>query len=93
MGSNHTCPSNYLTFLAVCTHPASHGYLIDTLQHAVHNMIMEVSKPIETPPPKVSSKLSAAKAVSWRVIGTFDTLVLSWLVITFVGPLFGHEGN
>jgi hypothetical protein len=43
--------------------------------------------------PKFSSKRSAAKAVSWRVIGTFDTLVLSWLVITFVGPLLGHEGN
>jgi hypothetical protein len=56
-------------------------------------MIMEVIKPIETLPPKVSSKRSAAKAVSWRIIGMFDTLVLSWPVITFVGPLFGHEGN
>jgi hypothetical protein len=39
------------------------------------------------PPPKVSAKRSAAKAVSWRIIGTFDTLVLSWLVITYLGPL------
>lgn len=31
--------------------------------------------------------------MSWRIIGTFDTLVLSWLVITYIGPLFGHEGN
>ena len=31
--------------------------------------------------------------MSWRAIGTFDTLVLSWLVITYIGPLFGHEGN
>ena len=31
--------------------------------------------------------------MSWRVIGTFDTLVLSWLVITYIGHLFGHEGN
>jgi uncharacterized membrane protein len=54
---------------------------------------MEASPPIENPPPKVSSKRSAAKAVSWRFIGTFDTLVLSWLVITFLGPLFGHAGN
>lgn len=54
---------------------------------------MDVSSALKTPPPKVSSKRSAAKAVSWRVIGTFDTLVLSWLVITFLGPLFGHEGN
>jgi uncharacterized membrane protein len=43
--------------------------------------------------PKVSSKRSAAKAVSWRIIGTFDTLVLSWFVITYVAPLFGHGGN
>ncbi|WP_106354235.1 DUF2061 domain-containing protein [Yoonia maritima] len=54
---------------------------------------MDISSAIETPPPKVSSKRSAAKAVSWRVIGTFDTLVLSWLVITYIGPLFGHGGN
>ncbi|PVA08617.1 hypothetical protein DC366_18265 [Pelagivirga sediminicola] len=32
-------------------------------------------------------------AVSWRIIGTFDTLVLSWLVITYIGPLFGHLGT
>jgi uncharacterized membrane protein len=54
---------------------------------------MEISSAIETPPPKVSAKRSAAKAVSWRVIGTFDTLVLSWLVITYIGPLFGHGEN
>lgn len=29
----------------------------------------------------------------WRIIGTFDTLVLSWLVITYIGPLFGHQGS
>jgi uncharacterized membrane protein len=27
------------------------------------------------------------------MIGTFDTLVLSWLVITYIGPLFGHGRN
>jgi uncharacterized membrane protein len=31
--------------------------------------------------------------VSWRIIGTLDTLVLSWIVITFIGPLFGREAN
>jgi hypothetical protein len=41
----------------------------------------DVCPELETPPSKVSSKRSAAKAVSWRVIGTFDTLVLSWLAI------------
>ncbi len=47
----------------------------------------------KTPPLKVLAKRSATKAVSWRIIGTLDTLVLSWLVITYIGPLFGHEGN
>ncbi len=54
---------------------------------------MENNLAPEAPRPKVSAKRSAAKAVSWRIIGTFDTLVLSWLVITYIGPLFGHEGN
>lgn len=40
---------------------------------------------------KVSAWRSAAKAVSWRVIGTLDTLVLSYLLITVLGPLFGFE--
>lgn len=43
--------------------------------------------------PKVSTKRAMAKAVSWRIVGTFDTLVLSWLVITYIGPLFGHDGS
>ena len=54
---------------------------------------MEETPEIKIPPTKVSAKRSGAKAVSWRIIGTFDTLVLSWLVITYIGPLFGHEGN
>ena len=33
------------------------------------------------------------KAVSWRIVGTFDTLVLSCLVITYIGPLFGQDGH
>ena len=40
---------------------------------------------------KVSAWRSAAKAVSWRMIGTLDTLVLSYILITFLGPLFGFE--
>ncbi len=32
---------------------------------------------------------SLAKAVSWRIVGTLDTFVLSFLVLTFVAPLFG----
>jgi uncharacterized membrane protein len=54
---------------------------------------MEYPSATNPPPPKVSARRSAAKAVSWRIIGTFDTLVLSWLVITYLGPLFGREVN
>ena len=34
-----------------------------------------------------------AKAVSWRVVGTLDTPLLSYLVITFLGPWFGREDS
>ena len=40
---------------------------------------------------KVSFWRSAAKAVSWRAVGTLDTLVLSYVLITFLGPLFGFQ--
>ena len=40
---------------------------------------------------RVSAWRSAAKAVSWRAIGTLDTLVLSYLLITFLGPFFGFQ--
>ena len=32
---------------------------------------------------------SFAKAISWRVLGTLDTFFLSFMIIKFVGPLFG----
>lgn len=32
---------------------------------------------------------SLAKAVSWRFVGTLDTLILSFLVLTFLAPLLG----
>ncbi|MGB0505860.1 MAG: DUF2061 domain-containing protein [Pikeienuella sp.] len=44
-------------------------------------------------PPDVKPWRSLAKAVSWRVVGTLDTLLLSWVIITFLGPLLGlNEG-
>ncbi|HUF86605.1 MAG TPA: DUF2061 domain-containing protein [Thermohalobaculum sp.] len=36
---------------------------------------------------------SLAKAASWRVIGTLDTLVLAFLTLTFLGPLIGLEAG
>ena len=38
---------------------------------------------------KVSQSRSIAKAVSWRLVGSLDTLLLSYVLITFVGPYFG----
>lgn len=39
--------------------------------------------------PDVSPKRSIAKAISWRVVGTLDTLLLSFVILTFLGPLLG----
>lgn len=41
--------------------------------------------------PDVSPKRSLAKAISWRVVGTLDTLFLSFVILTFLGPLLGME--
>lgn len=38
---------------------------------------------------KDSVKRSLIKAVSWRVIGTLDTFILSFVIISFLAPLFG----
>ena len=42
-------------------------------------------------PPRIKLSRSIAKAISWRFFGTIDTLILSYLVITYLGPLFGLE--
>ncbi len=42
-------------------------------------------------PPQIKVKRSLAKAVSWRTVGTIDTLILSYLLITYLGPMFGLE--
>lgn len=41
--------------------------------------------------PEVSAKRSFAKAISWRVVGTLDTLLLSFVVLTFLAPLLGMQ--
>ena len=41
--------------------------------------------------PEVSAKRSLAKAVSWRVVGTLDTLFLSFVILTFLAPVLGME--
>jgi len=42
-------------------------------------------------PPEIKVWRSVAKAVSWRVVGTIDTLILSYVLITYLGPLFGMQ--
>ena len=41
------------------------------------------------PRPDETAKRSFAKAISWRVIGTLDTFVLSYFIIKYLGPDFG----
>jgi uncharacterized membrane protein len=41
--------------------------------------------------PRVTRTRILAKAISWRLVGSIDTLVLSYLLITFLGPLVGLE--
>ncbi len=44
-------------------------------------------------PPEIKVWRSVAKAFSWRVVGTIDTLILSYLLITYIGPFFGMESS
>ncbi len=44
-------------------------------------------------PPRIKASRSIAKAVSWRVVGTIDTLILSYLLITYLGPMFGMDNT
>jgi uncharacterized membrane protein len=41
--------------------------------------------------PEIRQWRSIAKAVSWRAVGSLDTLLLSYLMITYIGPFFGLE--
>ena len=43
--------------------------------------------------PTIKPSRSIAKAVSWRVVGTMDTLLLSWAVITYLGPILGRTAE
>ncbi len=46
----------------------------------------------KTPPiPGESRRRSVAKTISWRIVGSIDTLLLSFLVLTLLGPILGVE--
>ncbi|MEM7441673.1 MAG: hypothetical protein AAF393_19015, partial [Pseudomonadota bacterium] len=49
----------------------------------------KVRKPEDIP--DVSPKRSLAKAISWRVVGTLDTLLLSFVILTFLAPILGMD--
>ncbi len=53
----------------------------------------ETQKLAPTNPPRVKIWRSVAKAISWRTVGTIDTLILSYLLITYLGPYFGMEND
>ena len=42
-------------------------------------------------PPEIRPVRSIAKAISWRTVGTLDTLLLSFVVLSLLGPFFGLE--
>ena len=44
-------------------------------------------------PPRIKASRSIAKAISWRTVGTLDTLILSYVLITYLGPVFGLESE
>ena len=44
-------------------------------------------------PPRIKTSRSVAKAISWRTVGTLDTLLLSYVLITYLGPIFGLESE
>ena len=51
----------------------------------------ENSFPTSPARPIITRRRSVAKAVSWRIVGSLDTLILSFLLITYLGPVFGLE--
>jgi uncharacterized membrane protein len=44
-------------------------------------------------PPVASHKRHIAKAISWRIVGTLDTLILSFVLLTFLGPWLGIQSS
>ena len=42
-------------------------------------------------PPEIKPIRSVSKAISWRVVGTLDTLLLSFVILSLLGSVFGLE--
>ena len=42
-------------------------------------------------PPEIQPARSIAKAFSWRLVGTLDTLLLSFVILSLLGPTLGID--
>lgn len=60
-------------------------------EHLVFGPEAPALAPSAVNPPEIKTWRSIAKAISWRAVGSLDTLILSYLMITYIGPFFGLE--
>ncbi|WFL78288.1 DUF2061 domain-containing protein [Altererythrobacter arenosus] len=72
-------------------HPVTRGSQRQSMRERPEKPFFGPETPRLDPPerPAIKPWRSVAKAVSWRVVGTIDTLLLSFLLITYLGPIFG----
>ena len=42
---------------------------------------------------KVQRRRHITKAISWRIVGTLDTWIISWLLLTYIGDITLFEVN
>ena len=76
---------------ASTVHEAAPPAVLATMKEPPQKPIFGPELPRLDPPerPNIKPWRSIAKAVSWRTVGTIDTLILSYLLITYLGPMFG----
>ncbi len=55
-------------------------------------MILDILRPERPKPSSDSQKISLLKTISWRIIGTLDTMVISYLLTGDMKIAFGIGG-
>ena len=61
-------------------------------EHPEHPIFGPEDPRLDPPnPPEIKPARSILKAISWRVVGTLDTLLLSFVILSLLGPVFGLE--
>ena len=61
-------------------------------EHPEHPIFGPEDPRLDPPnPPEIRPARSIAKAISWRAVGTLDTLLLSFVILSLLGPFFGLE--